>query len=123
MRIHWLERLRPKPKKGQPDNVEDTAGAELPNYRFICSSWKQPVFLDFNTAVSSEILMALIRVLEDMGYPARAIVSDMVSKNAELWRELGIFYDGETRIANPAHPERYVLSAHAILYAWCIFRV
>ena len=67
--------------------------------------------------------MALIRALEDMGYPARAIVSDMVSKNAELWRELGIFYNGEASIANPAHPERYVLSAHAILYAWCLCSV
>ena len=64
------------------------------------------MYVAFDTAISPEILMQLILSLEEMGYPVRAVVSDMGSKNVGLWRALGVSYDGDTSIANPAAADR-----------------
>ncbi|KAF0297805.1 Transposable element P transposase [Amphibalanus amphitrite] len=82
--------------------------AQVIMVRSICGAWKQPVYVAFDTAISPEILMQLILSLEEMGYPVRAVVSDMGSKNVGLWRALGVSYDGETSIANPAAADRRV---------------
>ena len=60
----------------------------------------------FDTAITSPILLDLIRGLGDLGYPVRAVVSDMGSKNMTLWRDLKIAHDGETSIVNPHQEDR-----------------
>ena len=62
--------------------------------------------VDFDCAVTEPILMAIVRALEDLGYPVRAVVCDMGPKNMGLWRDLGITHDRQTCVPNPCHPER-----------------
>ena len=40
-------------------------------------SWKLPVLMAFDTAVTSTLLLQLVAALEDLGYPVRAVVRDM----------------------------------------------
>ena len=56
-------------------------------------SWKQPVLMAFDKAVTSTLLLQLVAALEDLGYPVRAVVSDMGSKNMGLWKALEIKHD------------------------------
>ena len=69
-------------------------------------SWKQPVLMAFDTAVTSTLLLQLVAALEDLGYPVRAVVSDMGPKNIGLWKALQIRHDGLTGIPNPHQKDR-----------------
>ncbi|KAF0302509.1 Transposable element P transposase [Amphibalanus amphitrite] len=82
--------------------------AQVVMVRSITSKWKQPIMLSFDTPVTPTILFDLVRALERLGYPVRAVVSDMGPKNMGLWKTLNIAADKETGIQNPCHPERHI---------------
>ena len=58
--------------------------------RGLCSNWKQPVYYDFDQAVTKNILEEAIATLHNSNYIVVAMVSDMGSTNQRLWKDLGI---------------------------------
>ena len=58
--------------------------------RGLCSNWKQPVYYDFDQAVTKNILEEAIATLHNSNYIVVAMVSDMGSTNQWLWKDLGI---------------------------------
>ena len=64
------------------------------------------MFVGFDVPVTAQLLLFLIRSLETLGFPVRAVTSDMGPKNTALWRELGVSYE-DPGLTNPSNPERY----------------
>lgn len=61
--------------------------------RGLFSKWKQPVYVNFDTKVTPELLKSIIIKLASIGYTVNACVSDMGGGNIGLWKELGITTD------------------------------
>lgn len=58
--------------------------------RGLFSSWKQPIFVDFDTNMSKPILIEIIDKLFDAGFTVRAVVSDCGGSNQGLWKALNV---------------------------------
>ncbi|KAB0804485.1 hypothetical protein PPYR_01455 [Photinus pyralis] len=61
--------------------------------RGLFSSWKQPIYLGFDQKMTQEILLDIIRKLNDISYSVVGCVSDCGGGNIGLWKELGITKD------------------------------
>ncbi|KAF0294159.1 Transposable element P transposase [Amphibalanus amphitrite] len=72
----------------------------------IFTTWKLPMLYAFDTPVTKELLLKLIKAVEGAGGRVVSTVSDMGSGNLALWRSLGIGHDAEASICNPADPSR-----------------
>ena len=68
--------------------------------RGLKQNWKQPVFFDFDTAVTKDLLFNIIKELHKINLIVCGISSDMGSTNKSLWNELGISVD-KTYFENP----------------------
>ncbi len=64
--------------------------AQVVMIRGLYRNFKQPVFFDFDTPVTKDILFTLMNKLDDIGFQVEAVINDMGSKNLGLWRELGV---------------------------------
>lgn len=58
-------------------------------------SWKQPIYFDFDKAMSVPTLHMLIQKLYTIGYHVVGIVSDMCPTNLRLWTNLGVSHGRE----------------------------
>ncbi|CAI6376209.1 unnamed protein product [Macrosiphum euphorbiae] len=58
--------------------------------RGLLSNWKQPIFYNYDTSMTKELLNNIIQALHENGFNVIAIVSDMGSSNVGLWRDMGI---------------------------------
>lgn len=56
----------------------------------LIASWKQPVYYNYDTPMTKDILYSIISRLHSVGYHVIAIVSDMGPSNVGLWHKLGI---------------------------------
>ncbi|KAM8717279.1 hypothetical protein ACLKA7_004047 [Drosophila subpalustris] len=56
-------------------------------------SWKQPIFFDFDKAMTVPTLHMLIQKLYTIGYHVVGIVSDMCPTNLRLWTNLGVSHE------------------------------
>ncbi|KAF0306299.1 Transposable element P transposase [Amphibalanus amphitrite] len=74
----------------------------------IFTTWKLPMLYAFDTPVTKELLLKLIKDVEGAGGRVVSTVSDMGSGNLALWRSLGIGHDAEASICNPADPSRRI---------------
>lgn len=54
------------------------------------NNWKQPIYFDFDTNMTKELLMSIIEKMHNIGYNIVAIVSDMGPSNMGLWNNLEI---------------------------------
>jgi len=75
--------------------------------RGLCSQWKQPVFYDFDTPMTEDILTNIIQNVESTGIEVWAMTSDSGSSNQGLWSRLGITKTN-TSFPNPADPTRRI---------------
>lgn len=75
--------------------------------RGLLSNWKQPVYYQFDTPMTVEILNEIIVSLESCGYKVLAQVSDLGAENRSLWKKLQI-NSRNTSYRNPADPEREI---------------
>uniref|UniRef100_A0A182PWP8 Transposase n=1 Tax=Anopheles epiroticus TaxID=199890 RepID=A0A182PWP8_9DIPT len=64
--------------------------------RGLFKKWKQPVFIGFDTKMTKEILLTVIKKLTEIGINVVAIVSDNCQSNIGCWKELGAH--------DPQHP-------------------
>ncbi|KAH8299469.1 hypothetical protein KR044_001636, partial [Drosophila immigrans] len=69
--------------------------------RGLKTSWKQPVYFDFDAQMNADNLNDIIKKLHKKGYPVVAIVSDLVPSNRKLWTQLGIS-ETKTWFTHPA---------------------
>lgn len=58
--------------------------------RGLFANWKQPLYINFDTQVSKDILTTVILKLKQTGYTVKACVSDMGGGNIGLWKQLDI---------------------------------
>lgn len=58
--------------------------------RGLFSKWKQPVFYNYSTPMSKDILLQLIKDLYSIGYTVVAVACDMGGTNVGLWAELKV---------------------------------
>ncbi|KAE9526262.1 hypothetical protein AGLY_013893 [Aphis glycines] len=58
--------------------------------RGLVSNWKQPIYYSFDTAMTKDLLLNIIKELYSIGYETISIVNDMGPKNMCLWRDLNI---------------------------------
>lgn len=56
----------------------------------LISPWKQPIFYNFDTQMTEELLKRIIIELYDIGYNVVAVTSDIGPTNIGLWLELHI---------------------------------
>lgn len=70
--------------------------------RSLFSTWKQPIYYDFDQPMSKAILFTMLQMLYQIGYIVVAITYDMDSTNLKLWNELnvGINIHGDSRKKN-----------------------
>ena len=73
--------------------------------RGLCSKWKQPLFYQFDAAMTHEKLAGVITRIEQLGLRVVAAVSDMGPGNEAMWREAGVC-DSRTWIPHPVDPAR-----------------
>ncbi|KAL1505709.1 hypothetical protein ABEB36_005213 [Hypothenemus hampei] len=58
--------------------------------RGLVGNWKQPIFYDYDCAMSKAKLFEIISFVEKAGFPIVAVVSDLGGGNRALHKELGI---------------------------------
>lgn len=58
--------------------------------RGIFSPWKQPIFVAFDTKITTKFFDNIALQLFSIGYNVKACVSDMGGGNIGLWKELQI---------------------------------
>lgn len=61
--------------------------------RGITSSWKQPIFVDFDKKMTREILFDMIEKLDQIGFKVICCVSDCGGGNIGLWKSLNISFE------------------------------
>jgi hypothetical protein len=57
--------------------------------RGLFSKFKQPIYCEFDTNITPDILMQVIKQLHNIGYTVAGIVSDNASTNTKCLNELG----------------------------------
>ena len=90
-----------------PTNDQILSGSKLQllMVRGLCDKWKQPLYYQFDTAMTRETLEEVIATLESLGLRVVATVSDMHPSNEYICRLPGVT-ESRTWITNPAHPDR-----------------
>lgn len=73
--------------------------------RGLSSKWKQPLFYEFDAAMTYEKLVEVITRIEKLGLHVVAAVSDMGPGNEVMWKRAGIT-DTRTWITHPVDPAR-----------------
>ena len=73
----------------------------------IACNWKQPVFYDYDTKMTKELLLSVISSLESVGFPVHATVCDMSGANRGLLNSLGISSTSSSFV-NPSNPHRKI---------------
>jgi hypothetical protein len=61
--------------------------------RGLFEKWKQPIYYDFDTAMSKTVLFEILSQADDYGLQIVAMVSDMGPKNVQLWNSLGVSFE------------------------------
>lgn len=61
--------------------------------RGIASKWKQPIFVDFDTKMTKQILIDIIDRLNKIGFKVVCCVSDCGGGNVGLWKELEVNHE------------------------------
>jgi len=56
----------------------------------LLSNWKQPIFYNYDTAITKKLLYNIIEALHIHSFNVIAIVSDMGSSKVGLWKDLGV---------------------------------
>lgn len=75
--------------------------------RGIFSNWKQPIFLDFDTSITPEIVSTAIQKTQACGFDVVACVSDMGGGNYGMWKKLNVSVD-KPWFENPSDPLKKV---------------
>jgi len=75
--------------------------------RGLCSDWKQPVFVNFDKPMVTDILTDILLAVESTGIEIWAMACDMESSNQALLNRLGINLTN-TSFPNPADPTRRI---------------
>lgn len=61
--------------------------------RGLVSKWKQPIFYNYDTPMTVEILMEIISKLHHIGFAVVAVVSDLGPTNQGLWKSINVSYN------------------------------
>ena len=75
--------------------------------RSLTGKWMQPIFYNFDTAVTKELLMETIQIIENTGFKVRAFVCDMGPSNRKLMTDLSISWDNPS-LKNPFSEDRNI---------------
>ncbi|KAF6216710.1 hypothetical protein GE061_001056 [Apolygus lucorum] len=90
-------------------DAEDTwaASTEGSNQEGLTGKWMQPLYYNFDTPISVELLLDVIKLVEKIGFKVRAFVCDMGPSNRKLMRNLNISWE-KPSLKNPSDENRNV---------------
>lgn len=71
--------------------------------RGLFMKWKQPIFYEYDTPITKEILLDLIKKLYEIKYIVIGVVCDLGPKNKEVFKSLEVGLDDPTKCSFP-HP-------------------
>ena len=77
----------------------------------IGSSWRQPIYYNYDSNVDQDILTTLISALEEAGFPVHAVCCDFGSTNQGLMKDISIGWKGKNTkpyFTNPCDPSRNI---------------
>ncbi|CAL8074647.1 unnamed protein product [Orchesella dallaii] len=72
------------------DNIVSHSKVQLLMARGIYENWKQPLYYDFDTPMTPELLEKIIISLESAGFPVLSVTSDLGGENRSIWKHYGI---------------------------------
>lgn len=75
--------------------------------RSLVGKWMQPIYYNFDTAVSKDLLMETIQVVENAEFKVRAFVCDMGPSNRKLMGDLKVSFE-DSDFKNPSAEQRNV---------------
>ncbi|XP_039300398.1 uncharacterized protein LOC120355776 [Nilaparvata lugens] len=75
--------------------------------RSVAGKWKQPIFYQFDQAITVDIFFQAIRLVEESGFRCRGFVSDMGGSNRKLVSDLGISQT-KPSVDNPCCDDRAI---------------
>jgi Transposase protein len=78
--------------------------------RGLFSKWKTPVYVGFDTPMTSNLLKQLITVLHEASYEVVSCVSDMGGGNIGLWKQLDVSYE-KTYFPHPVTNQKITMFA------------
>lgn len=78
--------------------------------RSLFSSWKQPIFIDFDMKMTRKCLDNLIQKLFEIGFTVRAIVSDCGGGNVGVWKEYGVNHNQSWYLSDVTSKNIYFLA-------------
>lgn len=81
--------------------------AQVAVIRSLVGKWMQPIYYNFDTAVSKDLLTEMIKVIENVEFKVRAIVCDMGPSNRKLIGNLKVTFD-DSGFENPSNQNRKV---------------
>lgn len=81
--------------------------AQVVMARGLTGKWKQPIFYNFDTPMTTEILFKIICSLEEVGYKIISVTCDLGGENRAAWGKLGIT-ENKTSFCNPFDPSRQI---------------
>lgn len=81
--------------------------AQVVMARGLTGKWKQPIFFDFDTPMTTEILFKVICSLEEVGYKIISVTCDLGGENRAMWVKLGIT-ENQNSFCNPFDPSRQI---------------
>ena len=70
--------------------IVSSSKAQVVMIRGIFKHWKQPIFYKFNTSMTKELLVEIIRAVEMSGFKVYTMTCDLGCENRSLLKELEI---------------------------------
>lgn len=82
--------------------------------RGLFNKWKQPIYYNFNQAMTPNILLSVLQMLHQIEYIVVAVTCDMGSTNVRLWNELnvGINISSDSRKKNTGDTKKQCFITH-----------
>lgn len=96
--------------KTNDETVRPYNYAQVAMLRGLVSSWKQPIFFNYDCKMTKEILFDIIRFVESKGFPVVACVSDLGGTNRALHTALGVT-EMHPFFINPANDQKIFVFA------------
>lgn len=89
--------------KKEQQKVGPHKNCQMVMIRGLVGKWKQPVYYNYDTKMTRQILENIISKIHAAGLIVVAIVSDMGVGNVSLWTQLNISHDGNCFFNHPSN--------------------
>jgi len=89
------------------DKIFSSSKAQVVIIRGLFEDWIQPIYYDFDTSMSSALLLSIIKACEESGLLVYSVTSDLGADNRSVWKQLHI-NSQRHYITNPSDENRKI---------------